>query len=125
MEFTGTHLKYLLCMHQMSSVHHEEMRLTEIANKLGVKKASAARIIGAFRDKELVDQQLYGKVRLTEYGRKTAEQYLVYIHKLAECLMQTGIGLTMPQAMDAACMLFPELPQTCIDNIEFCEVTSN
>ncbi|MDO4287383.1 MAG: helix-turn-helix domain-containing protein [Eubacteriales bacterium] len=125
MEFTGTHLKYLLCMYQMSSVHHEEMRLTEIANKLGVKKASVARIIGVFRDKELVDQQPYGKVRLTESGWRTAEQYLVYVHKLAECLVQTGLELTMPQAMDAACMLLPELPQKCIDSMQLREVTFN
>ncbi|MDO4174319.1 MAG: helix-turn-helix domain-containing protein [Eubacteriales bacterium] len=125
MELTGTHLKYLLRMYQISSAHHEEMRLTEIANKLGVKKASVARIIGVFRDKNLVEQQLYGKVRLTEHGRKTAEQYLVYIHKLTECLMQSGLELTTQQAMDAACILLPELPPESMRNMQPIEVVSN
>lgn len=49
MELTGTHLRYLLHMYEMSK-RENEMRLTEIANALHVKKASVARIVNVFRE---------------------------------------------------------------------------
>ena len=67
MELTGTHLRYLLYMYEMSQ-REDEMRLTEIAKALHVKKASVARIVSVFREKQLVDQQRYGKLHLTAYG---------------------------------------------------------
>lgn len=83
MELTSTHLRYLLTMYELSKIGND-IRLTEIANILHVKKASAARIVAVFRDKELVIQQPYGKVHLTEYGRQTAGQYERCVNNLAE-----------------------------------------
>ena len=59
MELTGTHLRYLLHMYEMSQ-REGEMRLTEIAKALHVKKASVARIVSVFREKQLVDQHRKG-----------------------------------------------------------------
>ncbi|MCD8357584.1 MAG: helix-turn-helix domain-containing protein [Clostridia bacterium] len=124
MELTGTHLRYLLSMYQLSH-SSEEMRLTEIANRLNVKKASVARIVGVFRDKGLVDQRPYGKVHMTDYGKQVAGDYLAYVRSLADCLMQSGLHLTIQQAMDAACILLPELPQECIGSIKISEVVES
>lgn len=114
MELTGTHLRYLLHMYEMSR-QENEMRLTEIAKALHVKKASVARIVAVFREKELVDQEPYGKVHLTEHGEQVAEMYYRRISSVAECLMQTGLLLTRQQALDAACILLPELPEACVN----------
>ncbi len=114
MELTGTHLRYLLHMYEMSK-RENEMRLTEIANALHVKKASVARIVNVFREKELVDQEHYGKVHMTAHGKQVAAMYYSRVSGVAECLMQAGLLLTRQQALDAACILLPELPETCVD----------
>lgn len=124
MELTGTHLRYLLNMYQLSRAN-SEMRLTEIANALHVKKASVARIVGVFRQKELVEQQPYGKVHLTEHGRQIAEQYEHCVHNLAVCLTQTGLPLSEQEACDAACILLPELPEHCVHKIKHLKVVDN
>ena len=93
MELTSTHLRYLLTMYELSKIGND-IRLTEIANILHVKKASAARIVAVFRDKELVIQQPYGKVHLTEYGRQTAGQYERCVNNLAACLIRAGLPLS-------------------------------
>ena len=69
MELTGTHLRYLLHMYEMSQ-REDEMRLTEIAKALHVKKASVARIVSIFREKQLVDQQKPGTWRKAELLRQ-------------------------------------------------------
>ncbi len=124
MDLTSTHLRYLLTMYQLSK-SGQEMRLTEIANILHVKKASAARIVSVFRDKELAEQQPYGKVRLTELGKHTAEQYEHCVHLVAQWLMYGGMPLEEREAYDAACLLLPELPDHCIrqvkKEVQFCE----
>jgi Mn-dependent DtxR family transcriptional regulator len=112
MEFTGTHLRYLLGMYQLSQ-DNGEIRVTAIANTLQVKKASVARIIGVFREKQLVEQQPYGKVQLTELGIHMAQQYKQYVSALALRLIETGLPLQQKEAFDAACILLPELPRSC------------
>lgn len=124
MELTGTHLRYLLSMYRLSHADNE-MRLTQIANTLHVKKASVARIVGVFREKKLVEQQPYGKVHLTEHGRQTAEQYERCVNSLAQCLMRTGLPLNGQEAFGAACMLLPELPEQCVHKIEQLKVIDN
>lgn len=116
MDLTSTHLRYLLAMYGLSK-SKREMRLTEIANVLHVKKASAARIITVFREKQLADQELYGKVRLTEQGQQLAAQYERCIQLLAQWLTQGSLLLDEQEAYDAACVLLPELPERCIHRI--------
>ena len=71
-----------------------------------------------FRDKELVVQQPYGKVYLTEYGRQTAAQYERYVNNLAVCLIRAGLPLSTQGAQQAACVLLAELPEACIRKME-------
>ena len=112
MELTGTHLRYLLCMYEMDG-GEDGLRLTQIAQELHVKKASAARIIGVFREKELVEQKPYGKVHLTAHGRETAETYKQQVDMISDSL-QRALSLERKEAYDVACMLLPELPEHCI-----------
>lgn len=112
MELTGTHLRYLLSMYQLSD-DNDGMRLTQIAKDLNVKKASVARIINVFREKELVEQRPYGKVHLTKRGRRAAVKYNKQVGWLADSLQQT-LPLSRQEAYNAACMLLPELPDRCI-----------
>lgn len=117
MELTGTHLRYLLGIYQLSK-NNKEIRLTEIANMLHVKKASVARIVGLFRQKDLVTQQPYGKLHLTVQGNTQAAQYERCVVHLADCLIEAGLLLDAREAYEAACVLLPELPAHCIHAVE-------
>ena len=52
----------------------ESVRVTDIANKLQIAKASVNQTINKFKKKGLVRQEMYGPVELTQEGRSLAER---------------------------------------------------
>jgi Iron dependent repressor, metal binding and dimerisation domain./Iron dependent repressor, N-terminal DNA binding domain. len=52
----------------------ESVRVTDIANKLQIAKASVNQTINKFKKKGLVRQEMYGPVELTQEGRSLAEK---------------------------------------------------
>ncbi len=52
----------------------DTVRVTDIANKLQIAKASVNQTINKFKKKGLVRQQIYGPVELTREGRYLAEK---------------------------------------------------
>ncbi len=90
------------------------VRLTDIANKLGVSKASVNRAQGILKKAGLIEQERYGTITLTEKGRKAAndvykrhrtlKQFLICVLHIDEetaendaCLMEHVIS---KQTMD-------------------------
>lgn len=72
------------------SEQEENVRITDIAQKLKIAKASATQAIAILKDLNLVVQDRYGPVVLTEQGRKEAEnisdKYRVLYNFLADIL---------------------------------------
>lgn len=52
----------------------EAVRVTDIANKLQIAKASVNQTLNKFKKKGLVRQEMYGPVKLTKEGRHMAEK---------------------------------------------------
>ena len=52
---------------------------------------------------------------LAEEVGLVAALYAGRVYHVADCLMQTGLFVTRQQATDAACILLPELPESCAD----------
>lgn len=52
----------------------EAVRVTDIANKLQIAKASVNQTLNKFKKKGLVRQEMYGPVELTKEGRHMAEK---------------------------------------------------
>ena len=67
---------YLECMVRIESEEGETngVRSVDIAQRLGVSKASVNKAVSALKASELVEQSHYGKVVLTDRGR---DGYLV------------------------------------------------
>lgn len=67
-----------------------EVRVTDLAKCLGLTKPSVNRAINALGDRGLIDHAHYGRIRLTEAGRKIAKQiyenYRILFRFLTEVL---------------------------------------
>lgn len=80
------------------------VRITDIAVKLNIAKASVNQTIAKFKEKGLVTQQVYGPVKLTEIGRKTAESISQRHRKLRKFLAEV-LGVDGSTAENDACMM--------------------
>ena len=74
---------YLECMVRIESEEGETngVRSVDIAQRLGVSKASVNKAVSALKASELVEQSHYGKVILTDRGREVGTA-IWYRHRL-------------------------------------------
>ncbi len=79
------------------SLDGQEVRVTDLAKCLGLTKPSVNRAIQALRDQDLLTHERYGRISLTDEGRKAAKRiydnYKVLFRFLTEVLsvdMQTA-----------------------------------
>lgn len=80
------------------------VRITDIANKLKIAKASVNQTIGKFKDMGLVRQQVYGPVELTDDGRDTANKIIQRHRKLKKFLYEV-LGVDPETAEKDACLM--------------------
>ncbi len=55
----------------------EDVRITDIANKLKLSKPSVNKAINSLKSEGLVMHERYGKIKLTEHGEKIAKEVYV------------------------------------------------
>ena len=82
----------------------EGARISDIAEKLKVKKPSVIRAIGELKEEGLVKHKPYGKVLLTPTGEETASK--VYEkHRLLFCFLHHLLGVDLDRAEEEACAI--------------------
>ena len=80
------------------------VRLTDIANKLGVSKASANRAQGILKKAGLIEQERYGTISLTLKGRHAAND--VYKrHRIIKKFLMTVLSINEETAEQDACRM--------------------
>ena len=86
---------YLECMVRIESEEGETngVRSVDIAQRLGVSKASVNKAVSALKASELVEQSHYGKVILTDRGR------------LIRTFLVQELGVDFERADSEACMM--------------------
>ncbi len=96
---------YLECMVGIESEDGETsgVRSVDIAQRLGVSKASVNKAVSALKASELVEQSHYGKVILTDRGREVGSA-IWYRHRLVHVLAQE-LGVDFERADAEACMM--------------------
>lgn len=80
------------------------VRAVDIANELGFSKPSVTRAMGVLKKAGLVDQELYGSIRLTDAGRKRANE-IYDRHVLIKEFLMTILSLDAVTAETDACRI--------------------
>lgn len=95
---------YLEAVYELAGGTETPVRSVDLANKLGVSKASVNKAVSVLKSNGLVEQQPYGDVFLTklgvEYGRSVFKRHLVLYHFLKDIL-----GVEPETAEEEACLM--------------------
>lgn len=97
---------YLECMVRIEKEDNETegVRSVDIAQRLGVSKASVNKAVTALKAQGLVEQSHYGKVILTDTGREMG-QAVWYRHRLLRTFLVEELGVPFERADSEACMM--------------------
>lgn len=84
--------------------NHGHAHGVEIANKLGVSKASVSKATKQLKAKGLIHKESYGTITLTEKGREISEK--IYLnHKMITNFLEHSLGLSSEIASKNACKI--------------------
>lgn len=97
---------YLECMVRIEREDHEleGVRSVDIAQRLGVSKASVNKAVTALKNQGLVEQSHYGKVIMTDKGRELGSA-VWYRHRLVRTFLMQELGVEFDRADAEACMM--------------------
>ena len=97
---------YLECMVRIEREdgEREGVRSVDVAQRLGVSKASVNKAVAALKAQGLVDQSHYGKVMLTDAGRELGSA-VWYRHRLVRTFLVQELGVEFDRADAEACMM--------------------
>jgi Mn-dependent DtxR family transcriptional regulator len=93
---------YLKVMLELSD--NEGIRSTDIANALGVSKASVSCMMGVLKDEGYVTKEKYGTVALTENGRHVAAN-VKRRYELLKRFLKDVLGVEAATAAGDACRI--------------------
>ena len=97
---------YLECMVRIEreALEAAGVRSVDIANRLGVSKASVNKAVSVLKGQGLVEQSHYGRVMLTARGREIGEA-IWYRHRLIRTFLVQELGVAFERADDEACQM--------------------
>ncbi len=97
---------YLECMVRIEREDGETegVRSVDIAQRLGVSKASVNKAVTALKSQGMVEQSHYGKVMLTEKGRQIGGD-VWRRHRLLRTFLSQELGVDFERADEEACQM--------------------
>lgn len=95
---------YLEAMVDLTEATGSSVRAVDVANKLGVSKASVSKAISNLKEKGYVEQPYYGDITLTEKGRSYGEA-LWRCHNLLYRFLAEIVGIDPQTANYEACQM--------------------
>lgn len=99
-----SHEDYLEAIVMLGGTTDVSVRSVDIANKLGVSKASVNKAVTSLKEKGLVDQPYYGDVTLTEDGYAYGTQVFDR-HRMLELFLTKALGIDPEVAAKEACQM--------------------
>ncbi len=95
---------YLEAIVMLGGTAKQSVRSVDVANKLGVSKASVNKAVHTLKAQQLLDQPYYGDITLTvegyEYGRAVFER-----HELLFNFLTKKLGIPEDRAEAEACLM--------------------
>lgn len=99
-----SHEDYLEAIVMLGGTTEVSVRSVDIANKLGVSKASVNKAVTSLKEKGLVDQPYYGDVTLTKGGYDYGTQVFDR-HRMLELFLTKALGIEPEVAAKEACQM--------------------
>ena len=99
-----SHEDYLEAIVMIGGTTEQSVRSVDVANKLGVSKASVNKAVGLLREKGYAIQPYYGDITLTEKGYEYGKAVLERHHYLTSFLVK-AIGIDEETAEEEACLM--------------------
>ena len=113
MEWTCTHLRYLLAIYTLSQ-KTSNVGAAAVARALQVSCPSVTRMLAVLAEKDLVTKERYGKITLTETGAALAHQLQAGLRDLERRLPALGLDLDREETAAVAGALASALPEHCL-----------
>ena len=80
------------------------VRSVDVAERLGVSKASVNKALSTLKESDMVEQSRYGRVTLTQKGREYAA--LVWrAHRALRLFLESDLGVSPERADEEACLM--------------------
>lgn len=99
-----THEDYLEAMVMLGADATNSVRAVDVAEKMGVSKASVSKAVGVLKQKGFVDQPYYGDITLTDdgvtYGNKVLDR-----HRILTKFLSGALGIDPKVAEEEACKM--------------------
>lgn len=95
---------YLEAIVMIGGTTEHPVRSVDVANKLGVSKASVNKAVQALKEKKLLDQPYYGDITLTEEGYEYGNAVLER-HELLFSFFTKVLGIPEDRADEEACIM--------------------
>lgn len=99
-----SHEDYLEAIIMLGGTTEQSVRSVDIANHLGVSKASVNKAIGLLKEKAFVSQPYYGDVTLTEAGFEYGSSVFKR-HRYLTAFLSKVIGIPDETAEEEACLM--------------------
>lgn len=99
-----THEDYLEAMVMLGATATQPIRAVDVAEKMGVSKASVSKAVGVLKQKGFLDQPHYGDITLTAdgeaYGNKVYSR-----HRALTLFLNKALGIDPKVAEEEACKM--------------------
>ena len=103
-KLSKSHEDYLEAIVMLGGTPEQPIRSVDVANKLGVSKASVNKAITLLKEKGFLDQPYYGDITLTQGGYEYA--VAVYQrHRSLTGFLEKALGIDPEVAEDEACIM--------------------
>ena len=103
-KISTSHEDYLEAIVMLGGTTENSVRSVDIANKLGVSKASVNKAMNALKEKGFADQPYYGDVTLTDDGYKYGSSVLER-HELLLKFLTKALGIPDETAEKETCLM--------------------
>lgn len=100
---TESHEDYLEAIVMLGGTDKTSVRPVDVANKLGVSKASVNKAVSVLKEAGMLDQPYYGDITLTKQGYKYGREVFERHKTLTRFFI--AIGVDEKQAEQEACMV--------------------
>ena len=99
-----SHEDYLEAIVMLGGTTERSVRSVDVANKLGVSKASVNKAVTLLKEKGMLDQPYYGDITLTADGYNYASA--VYKrHRYLSAFLEKELGISADIAAEEACQM--------------------